>query len=46
MQVWLKETTPLHWTTFLKTLIRNSPIFAQKLGQNDQFFDKFCPMFQ
>jgi len=31
---------------FLKTLIRNGPIFAQKLGQNDQFFDIFCPIFQ
>jgi len=41
--VWLKETTLLH---FLKSLIRNSSIFAQKLGENIQFFDKFCPIFQ
>jgi len=37
----LKETKPLHRTTFLKTLIRNTPIFAQKLGQNDQFFNVY-----
>jgi len=31
LQIWLKETTPLHQITFLKILIWSSPIFAEKL---------------
>jgi len=36
----LKEVAPLHKTTFLKTVIRNNPIFAKNWGY-DQFFDQF-----
>jgi len=37
----VEKKIPLHKTTILKTLIRNNPIFAQKLGQNDHFVQFF-----